>query len=62
MPVTLVNVFKLPEDQRDKFLKCWTETTQVYARTEGFLETHVHENTGRVPDGGVAAVGNTKAH
>ncbi len=29
MPVTLINVFKLPEDQRDEFLGGWTETTQV---------------------------------
>lgn len=46
MPVTLINVFKLPEGQRDEFLRRWTETTQVYARTEGFIETHLHENTG----------------
>ncbi len=46
MSVTLINVFQLPPDQRDEFLKRWTETTQVYARTEGFIETHLHENTG----------------
>lgn len=46
MPVTLVDVFKLAQDQRDQFLRRWTETTQAYARTEGFLETHLHENTG----------------
>lgn len=46
MSITLINVFKLPEHQRDEFLKRWMETTQVYARTEGFLETHLHENTG----------------
>ena len=46
MSVKLVNVFAVPHDQRDEFLKRWTETTQVYARTEGFIETHLHENTG----------------
>lgn len=46
MSVTLINVFELPKDQRDEFLKRWTETTQIYARTEGFLETQLHENTG----------------
>ena len=39
-------MFQLPPDQRDEFLKRWTETTQVYARTEGFIETHLHENAG----------------
>lgn len=46
MPVTLINVFAVPQDQRDEFLKRWTQTTQVYARTEGFIETHLHENAG----------------
>lgn len=46
MPVTLINVFQLPQGQRNEFLKRWTETTQVYARTEGFIETHLHENAG----------------
>ena len=46
MSVTLINVFQLPQDQRDEFLKRWTATTQVYARTEGFIETHLHENVG----------------
>ena len=46
MSVKLINVFQVPEDQRDEFLKRWSETTQVYARTEGFLETHLHQNTG----------------
>ena len=46
MPVKLINVFKVPEVQRDEFLKRWSDTTQVYARTEGFIETHLHRNTG----------------
>lgn len=46
MSVTPINAFKLPGSQRDEFLKRWTETTQVYARMEGLLEMHLHENTG----------------
>ena len=46
MPVKLINAFQVPEEQREEFLKRWTETTQVYARTAGFLETRLHRNTG----------------
>ena len=46
MTVKLINVFKVPEDQRDEFLQRWTKTTEVYARTEGFIETHLHRNAG----------------
>ncbi len=46
MTVKLINVFRVPEDQADEFLRRWNETTQVYARTEGFIETHLHRNTG----------------
>ena len=46
MSVKLINVFQVPEDKRDEFLRRWSETTAVYARTEGFLETHMHQNTG----------------
>ncbi len=35
MSVTLINVFKLPEDQRDEFLKRWTETTQAFIGFRG---------------------------
>ncbi|MBV9529070.1 antibiotic biosynthesis monooxygenase family protein [Sphingomonas sp.] len=46
MTVKLINVFQMPEEQEDEFLKRWNETTQHYARTEGFIETHLHRNTG----------------
>ena len=46
MSVKLINVFQVPEEQREEFLRRWTETTQVYARTAGFLETHLHQNVG----------------
>ncbi len=46
MPVTLINTFKVPAEQEQEFLKRWSETTAVYARTSGFLETRMHRNTG----------------
>ena len=46
MTVKLINVFQMPPEQEDEFLKRWTETTQHYARTEGFIETRLHRNTG----------------
>jgi len=46
MPVTLINTFKVPTEQEQEFLKRWNETTAVYARTPGFIETHLHRNTG----------------
>jgi hypothetical protein len=46
MPVTLINTFKVPAEQEQEFLKRWSETTSVYARTSGFIETHMHRNTG----------------
>lgn len=46
MTVKLINVFQVPEEQRDEFLKRWSETTQIYARTPGFIETHLHQNAG----------------
>ena len=46
MPVTLINAFTVPVEQEQEFLQRWTETTRVYARTSGFLETHLHRNIG----------------
>ena len=46
MPVTLINVFKVPAEQEQEFLERWSETTRVYARTPGFLETRLHRNIG----------------
>ncbi len=46
MAVKLINVFHVPEDQVDEFLKRWTATSGVYARTAGFLESHLHRNAG----------------
>ena len=50
MAVTLINTFIVPEDQEAEFLKNWRETTEVFSHTPGFIETHMHRNTG-VGDG-----------
>lgn len=46
MPVKMINVFQVPPGQEEEFLRRWNETTSVYARTPGFIETHMHRNTG----------------
>ena len=46
MAAKLINVFHVPEDQVDEFLRRWNETMQVYAHSAGFLETHLHRNSG----------------
>ena len=46
MSVTLINVFNVPEDKQDEFLKNWKETTAVFSKRKGFIETHLHRNTG----------------
>lgn len=35
MAVTLLNVFKVPQEHEDMFLRNWNETSGVYARTGG---------------------------
>ncbi len=46
MPVTLLNVFIVPEDKEEEFLAEWRKTATRFSRTKGFLETHLHRNTG----------------
>lgn len=46
MPVTMINPFKVPSEQEEEFLKHGNETTAVYSRTAGLIETHRHRNTG----------------
>ncbi len=50
MAVTLINAFIVPEDQEAAFLEDWKQTTAVFSRAPGFIETHMHRNTG-VGDG-----------
>jgi len=44
--VKLINVFQVFSEHEDEFLRRWQETTAVYARTDGFIETHLHRNSG----------------
>lgn len=46
MPVTLLNVFNVPADKEAEFLSHWKQTTEVFRRKKGFIETHLHRNTG----------------
>lgn len=46
MAVTLLNVFIVPAEREEEFLRNWRETTEVFSRREGFIETHLHRNTG----------------
>ena len=49
MPVALINPFAVLADKEKECLRAW-ETTRVFSSTPGFIETHLHKNTG-VGDG-----------
>jgi hypothetical protein len=46
MAVTLINAFIVPEDREAEFLANWRATTAVFSKRPGFIETHLHRNTG----------------
>ena len=46
MAVTLINTFIVPEDKEAEFLQNWKVTSSVFAGRPGFIETHLHRNTG----------------
>jgi len=46
MSVTLLNVFVVPEASEAEFLRNWRETTAHFSKHPGFIETHLHRNTG----------------
>ncbi len=46
MAVTLLNAFIVPEDQEAEFLKRWKTTSAYFSGKQGFIETHLHRNTG----------------
>ncbi len=46
MAVTLINPFVVPADKEAEFLRAWNETTRVFSGTPGYIETHLHKNTG----------------
>ncbi len=47
MPVTLLNVFIVPEGKEEEFLTEWQKTAAHFSHTKGFLEAHLHRNTGK---------------
>ena len=46
MAVTLINAFIVPPEQEEAFLRNWKETSAYFAKCEGFIETHMHRNSG----------------
>lgn len=46
MSVTMLNVFVVPDGSEDEFLANWRETTSVFSKNMGLIETHMHRNTG----------------
>jgi heme-degrading monooxygenase HmoA len=46
MAVTLINVFNVPAESVDAYLENWERTTGVFKTKPGFIETHLHRNTG----------------
>ncbi len=50
MPVTMVDVFVVPEEQESEFFRSWKKTADFYAQISGFIDTNLHRNTG-VGDG-----------
>ncbi len=47
MAITLINAFSIPEDQAETFLNNWKKTSTVLKEKPGFLEAHLHRNTGQ---------------
>lgn len=46
MAVTLINTFIVPKEQEEEFLRRWKITSAHFQQTDGFIETHLHKNTG----------------
>ena len=46
MAVTLINVFTMPKEKEEDFLREWTKTATHFSSTDAFIETHLHRNTG----------------
>jgi quinol monooxygenase YgiN len=46
MSVTLINVFIVPQEQEEEFLRRWRETSAHFQKTHGFIEAHLHRNSG----------------
>ena len=46
MAVTLLNVFIVPKHLEAEFLVQWQKSCDTFSRMPGFIETHLHRNTG----------------
>lgn len=46
MAVTLINAFMVPDHLEEEFLASWRRSSDVFSKTSGFIETHLHRNTG----------------
>ena len=46
MSVTLINTFIVPAGQEEEFLRHWGMTSDRFSKTPGFIEAHLHRNTG----------------
>ena len=46
MAVTLINVFIVPAEKEEEFRRSWDQTSAKFSETPGFIETHLHRNTG----------------
>ena len=46
MPITLFNVFVVPLEEEAEFLENFRNNAQVFAQATGFIESHLHRNTG----------------
>jgi heme-degrading monooxygenase HmoA len=46
MAVSLINVFIVSKESEEEFLQNWKKTTSVFVKDPGFIEAHLHRNTG----------------
>ncbi len=46
MAVILINTFIVPEEQEAEFVRHWKITADYFSKKPGFIETHMHKNTG----------------
>lgn len=44
MPVTLINVFSVPKDKEDEFVKWWEDVKENITRQPGFISGKFHSS------------------
>ena len=47
MPITLINVFRVPLDQDEHFIAGWKKTSAGLVNKRGFINARLHRNTGQ---------------